>query len=163
MRAGGGALTQGVCPALALVCAAAASYAIYSRMACAIRQAHLHLLQQLPSPGSLTSYPFPGPPLPACSCGDCCCYFFLSLFCLECCVAKETRRKIRDMFGLKAEGACGCGDCCTHFCCGRCSLCQETRELNVRRGQEGGRRGAGWEECQRHVLVASREEGPITL
>ncbi|KAL4423132.1 hypothetical protein ABPG77_004815 [Micractinium sp. CCAP 211/92] len=65
-------------------------------------------------------------------CGPCCCYCFLSFFCLECCVAKNTRSHIRDTFGLRAEGCCDSGDCMTHFCCARCSLCQEKRELNMR-------------------------------
>lgn len=60
--------------------------------------------------------PLPGPaPTPAaalccCSCGPCCGYCFLSFFCLECCVAKNTRRHIRDTFGLRSEGCCDSGD-----------------------------------------------------
>lgn len=100
------------------------------------------------------------PPAPRLrSCGDCCSFCLLSLCCMECCVAKGARRQIRDHFGLKADGCCGSGDCCTHLCCTRCSLCQERRELNVRRLRGAGSWGRGWcTEAVQHAAPAA--EGP---
>ncbi|XP_006651983.1 cell number regulator 10-like [Oryza brachyantha] len=48
------------------------------------------------------------------------------------------RGKMRGQYGLADEP---CGDCCVHFCCERCALCQEYRELTHR----GYHPSLGWQ------------------
>lgn len=48
-------------------------------------------------------------------CLNCCLYYVLSLFCLQCCLAGPKRGKLRANHGLQEAP---CGDCCTHCWCG---------------------------------------------
>ncbi|EFN58599.1 hypothetical protein CHLNCDRAFT_140784 [Chlorella variabilis] len=55
---------------------------------------------------------------------NCCLYWLLGVFCLDCCLAAPKRGRLRDNHALAPEP---CGDCCVHCWCGPCAVCQEAR------------------------------------
>ncbi|KAJ0763620.1 putative PLAC8 motif-containing protein [Helianthus annuus] len=52
-----------------------------------------------------------------------------ALTCCGCLYSCVYRTKMRSQYGLKESP---CNDCLVHFCCERCALCQEYRELKHR-------------------------------
>ncbi|KAF5793958.1 putative PLAC8 motif-containing protein [Helianthus annuus] len=52
-----------------------------------------------------------------------------ALTCCGCLYSCAYRTKMRSQYGLKESP---CNDCLVHFCCERCALCQEYRELKLR-------------------------------
>ncbi|KAI7749944.1 hypothetical protein M8C21_029362 [Ambrosia artemisiifolia] len=52
-----------------------------------------------------------------------------ALTCCGCLYSFVYRTKMRSQYGLKESP---CNDCLVHFCCERCALCQEYRELKHR-------------------------------
>jgi Cys-rich protein (TIGR01571 family) len=48
---------------------------------------------------------------------------------LQCIYSCFYRSKLRAQYSLEETP---CPDCCVHFCCERCALCQEYRELKNR-------------------------------
>ena len=60
--------------------------------------------------------------------GQAVCFVLLSYIGLPCLIHKDLRGDIRRKYNLDE----GCGDCLTTFCCSRCAICQEARELKSR-------------------------------